>query len=135
MPDLHLSVSYKCIFACIPFFQCVETLLRCSRLRIPRFHSLLCRRPALLLPAMLHTLRCTMPFSLSTLPSFSLWKSSLSVNLFRVLEYSFCQMFGHYMCLVCEDMIVSALCQESCVSILSWAADGGSLYVAHRAQR
>ncbi|KIH62304.1 hypothetical protein ANCDUO_07414 [Ancylostoma duodenale] len=36
---------------------------------------------------------------------------------------------------LCEDMIVSALCQESCVSILSWAADGGSQYVAHRAQR
>ncbi|EYC09944.1 hypothetical protein Y032_0058g2903 [Ancylostoma ceylanicum] len=35
---------------------------------------------------------------------------------------------------LCEDMIVSALCQESCVSILSWATDGGSQYVAHRAQ-
>ncbi|VDM80032.1 unnamed protein product [Strongylus vulgaris] len=36
---------------------------------------------------------------------------------------------------LCEDVIVSALCQESCVSILSWAIDGGSQYVAQRAQR
>ncbi|ETN84185.1 hypothetical protein NECAME_07006 [Necator americanus] len=36
---------------------------------------------------------------------------------------------------LCEDLIVSALCPESCVSILSWATDGGSQYVAQRAQR
>ncbi|KHJ93502.1 hypothetical protein OESDEN_06586 [Oesophagostomum dentatum] len=35
---------------------------------------------------------------------------------------------------LCEDVIVSSLCQESCVSILSWAVDGGSQYVAQRAQ-
>ncbi|VDM61081.1 unnamed protein product [Angiostrongylus costaricensis] len=35
---------------------------------------------------------------------------------------------------LCEDVVVSSLCQESCVSILTWAADGGSDYVAHCAQ-
>ncbi|CAJ0589402.1 unnamed protein product [Cylicocyclus nassatus] len=35
---------------------------------------------------------------------------------------------------LCEDVIVSSLCNESCVSILSWAVDGGSQYVAQRAQ-
>ncbi|KAJ1348213.1 hypothetical protein KIN20_003468 [Parelaphostrongylus tenuis] len=35
---------------------------------------------------------------------------------------------------LCEDVIVSSLCQESCVSILSWASDGGSQYVAQCAQ-
>ncbi|WKY10496.1 hypothetical protein Q1695_002670 [Nippostrongylus brasiliensis] len=35
---------------------------------------------------------------------------------------------------LCEDVIVSSLCQESCVSISSWASDGGSQYVARRAQ-
>lgn len=35
---------------------------------------------------------------------------------------------------LCEDVIVSSLCQESCVSISTWACDGGSQYVARCAQ-
>ncbi|KAK6033963.1 hypothetical protein COOONC_28533 [Cooperia oncophora] len=36
---------------------------------------------------------------------------------------------------LCEDVIVSSLCPESCVSICAWACDGGSQYVARCAQR
>uniref|UniRef100_A0A7I4YWH3 BTB/POZ domain-containing protein 7 n=1 Tax=Haemonchus contortus TaxID=6289 RepID=A0A7I4YWH3_HAECO len=35
---------------------------------------------------------------------------------------------------LCEDVIVASLCPESCVSICTWACDGGSQYVARCAQ-
>uniref|UniRef100_A0A1I7XFD6 BTB domain-containing protein n=1 Tax=Heterorhabditis bacteriophora TaxID=37862 RepID=A0A1I7XFD6_HETBA len=36
---------------------------------------------------------------------------------------------------LCEDVMVSSLCVESCVSVLSWARDGGSQFVARQAQK
>ncbi|CAJ0586457.1 unnamed protein product, partial [Mesorhabditis spiculigera] len=43
--------------------------------------------------------------------------------------------FGlHHLVQLCEDVIVASLSVDSCASILDWAADGGSHYVANMAR-
>ncbi|KJH49952.1 hypothetical protein DICVIV_03899 [Dictyocaulus viviparus] len=53
-----------------------------------------------------------------------------AIQLIHIAKFFLLEKLVH----LCEDIIVASLCQESCVSILAWASDGGSRYVAHCAQ-